>query len=311
MVGGSGGHAKSCCQIRRARRVWPLAPSTRSGRPAGCPRPRRAAASRTRLRHLSTVRPDSRGRHSRNSVRTPRNRARARGRPDVRGMPQAAPTDRVRQSERPATVGLDDWTGRPAGARRGFDSVDAVHRHGIGDQQVGRRRNSNTVACGLRDDRQRMPGRRSSLGRAPHVETDRDAMSPDRRRPLKVQAPIRRPGSWQQICLDHSIEALRTPAFASRFCGDLMTAGEIDFFSGLVEYGHIGARRLPPSDSMGPRTVAAHGVLRTDPSQAGRVATLRTLTAMMRPQASRRSFPVFVQWTVSSPLCWKECTRVG
>jgi hypothetical protein len=41
--------------------------------------------------------------------------------------------------------------------------------------------------------------------------------------------PIRTPVSRQPICLDHSIEVLRTAAFASRFYGDLMAAGEIDF----------------------------------------------------------------------------------
>src|SRR5947209_7616293 len=53
----------------------------------------------------------------------------------------------------------------------------------------------------------------------------------------KVRSRIRRPGSRRVICLDGSSEARRTAAWAPPVAVDAIAAGEIDFFSGLVEKG--------------------------------------------------------------------------
>jgi hypothetical protein len=51
----------------------------------------------------------------------------------------------------------------------------------------------------------------------------------------KVRHRIRRPVSRQLICLGGRSQARRTAVWTSRFGVDRIAAGEIDFFSGLVE----------------------------------------------------------------------------
>ena len=45
------------------------------------------------------------------------------------------------------------WTTSESATR--LDSVDAVHRHRVGDRHVRRGRSANTVACALRDEERR------------------------------------------------------------------------------------------------------------------------------------------------------------
>src|SRR3954468_2373142 len=78
----------------------------------------------------------------------------------------------------------------------------------------------------------------------------------------KVRARIRKAVLRQLICLDASSKARRTAARMSRFGVDRIAVDDIDFFSGLVEKGHIVcARGLlligdPPTVEKLPRAVS-------------------------------------------------------
>jgi hypothetical protein len=71
----------------------------------------------------------------------------------------------------------------------------------------------------------------------------------------KVRGLIRRAVSPQQISLDDVAEALRRAVWTSRIGGDRLTAGGIDFLSGLVENRNL---RFSSAASV---SSAAHDVL--------------------------------------------------
>jgi hypothetical protein len=66
-------------------------------------------------------------------------------------------------------------------------------------------------------------------------------MTPSSETAEKVRARIGRPVSRQEICLNQRSEARRTAASTSAFRVDRIGAGEIDFFSSLVDMQHFRA----------------------------------------------------------------------
>jgi hypothetical protein len=54
----------------------------------------------------------------------------------------------------------------------------------------------------------------------------------------KVRPGIRRPVSRQHICFDRRSEGRSATVWTSHFRVDRIAAGEVDFFSGLVEEHH-------------------------------------------------------------------------
>jgi len=57
----------------------------------------------------------------------------------------------------------------------------------------------------------------------------------------KVRARIRRPVSRQHICLDRRSEGRSAAVWRSHVCVDRIAAGEIGFFSGLVDKRYFAA----------------------------------------------------------------------